>query len=846
MKKLILAPLGIMLTLAGVIASKAEKILLTDFHQSKPVEIKRPLFGDTTAQKKFIPADLLKYKWNGDFTTVAQGTSAHDTTGFLRLPSPVSGLSINGLRTHIKAERFTRGNLKVTSNLPFEVFADGVSLGKKETAEDSIAPESIKNFNLELAPEYVTEIIVKLINESKGKSVPRVSVEYVPDEKFKDVLISTGAEMMPRFSIKTTVDGPRVTSSSLSPDGKYLIINYQQTFSSQNIRKWAVLSETATGRIINADFPSRSEWVSKGNSVISVVPNENAFDIYCTEIPSMKQTLLASKVPTQDFELAPDASYLIYSEYKEGKKEKGPMKQITSPDDRIPGNRGRSYLIKYDIANGISQPLTMGGSSTNLCDISADSKKILFLTSKETPSIYPFYANSLVQMDVNTLETDTIVNGDGYITGGIYSPDARQVFVWGGPSSFNNIGANQGEHPMPNDFDTQGYILDIKDGKVKAVTRNFNPAITGTPVWNSADGKIYFRAIDGFYQPIYSYNPANGTFTKLNTDIDKVFSFSIGSHEAKWLTYTGQSYNKAGGLYRLDLYSGKSTPIDEPLKTDLEKLNIGEVINASFTTSDGSMIDGNIILPPDFDSSRKYPMIVYYYGGTLPSDRSMNSPYTPHLFASRDYVVYVVNPSGAVGYGQEFSARHVNAWGKRTAEDIIEGVKKMCSQHPYIDEKKIGCIGASYGGFMTQYLLTQTDLFAAAVSHAGISNVTSYWGEGYWGYTYNSVAAAKSYPWTDPDLFTKQGSLFNADKIHTPLLLLHGTVDTNVPIGESIQLFNALKILNRDVEFITVEDQDHIIMDYEKRVLWHATIMAWFAKWLQGDPRWWDSLYGAD
>ena len=93
------------------------------------------------------------------------------------------------------------------------------------------------------------------------------------------------------------------------------------------------------------------------------------------------------------------------------------------------------------------------------------------------------------------------------------------------------------------------------------------------------------------------------------------------------------------------------------------------------------------------------------------------------------------------------------------------------------------------------YLQTKTDMFAAAASHAGISNVTSYWGEGYWGYSYNSVAAADSYPWNNPDLFTKHGALFNADKINTPLLLLHGTVDTNVPIGESIQLYNALKTI---------------------------------------------------
>ena len=122
--------------------------------------------------------------------------------------------------------------------------------------------------------------------------------------------------------------------------------------------------------------------------------------------------------------------------------------------------------------------------------------------------------------------------------------------------------------------------------------------------------------------------------------------------------------------------------------------------------------------------------------------------------------------------------------------------------------------------------------------------MTSYWGEGYWGYSYNSVAAAQSYPWSDPELFTKQGSLFNADKIHTPLLLLHGNEDTNVPIGESIQIFNALKILGRDVEFIEVDGSNHVVTDPDKRRVWQNTIMAWFAKYLQDDPSWWNDLYG--
>ena len=294
----------------------------------------------------------------------------------------------------------------------------------------------------------------------------------------------------------------------------------------------------------------------------------------------------------------------------------------------------------------------------------------------------------------------------------------------------------------------------------------------------------------------------------------------------------------------MNLRNGKSRLIDDPMQASLKDIEFGKMESWRFTASDGTEIDGYACLPPGFDPAKKYPLIVYYYGGTSPSSAVMHHPYAPQVFASRDYVVYVVNPSGTTGYGQEFSARHVNGWGKRTAEDIIEGVKKFCDTHPFVDRKKVGCLGASYGGFMTQYLQTLTDIFAAAVSHAGISNVTSYWGEGYWGYSYNVIAAAKSYPWSNPELYTRQGSLFNADKIHTPLLLLHGTEDTNVPIGESIQIFNALRVLGRDVEFITVDGQNHVITDFDKKLIWQDTIMAWFAKYLQDDPRWWNELYG--
>lgn len=841
------------LTVAGACAlaavSASEPIQLKS---SRPVKIILPALPDSTMSKdnpfrkekllSSLPAitPLQAERMMADYTTMVPDTGGRYA---LAVPSDARELQLQRFTTRIRPEGFFKGKVKISTEAAAKIFVDGSEVGSKTTF-DTIPGDAEGPFSLEPGRDAIVE--VRALTDTTASS-PTLKFEILPDDDCKDVVLETSPDQKTLFNINTISEGKRLTGVSLSPDGSHLLLSYSYSANSVDFERSYVVMETATGKIVKENLPSGCSWIRGENSRLeySLGNGDGTFDIIYIDYPSQRRGKVATRLPddAKGYTLSPEADYMIYYVKEDGEEDNtGVMHRLRSLDDRQPGSRDRYYLWMTRFNDGISRPIAYGGNTPSTCDISPDGSKLLYTTVRETPDVFPFYDVKLVQLDVNTLKTDTIPGIDSSFKGAIYSSDAKDIFIMAGPNAFNGVGLNSGEYEWGNDFDVQGYLYNLKSGEVRPMTRDFNPSIDEA-VWNHADNKIYLQAEDGFDMNLFTLDPKSGRIDKLPTEVDYTVDFSVATRKANWLAYTGMSYTYMGRGYLLDLKNNKNRLIDDPMASTLAGMDFGKWEQWSFTAPDGTVVDGTMTLPPDFDPEKKYPLIVYYYGGTSPSSHVNHHPYTPQLLAARGYVVYVLNPSGTTGYGQEYSARHVNAWGERTADEIIYGVKEFCKAHPFVNDKKIGCMGASYGGFMTQLLQTKTDIFAAAVSHAGISDITSYWGEGYWGYSYNSVAAARSYPWNNPKLFTDNSPLFHADKIHTPLLLLHGTVDTNVPIGESIQLYNALKILGREVEFITVEGANHVVVDFAKRKEWHATIMAWFEKWLKDDPRWWNEIY---
>lgn len=803
----------------------AEEVIVKQFRHAGPYEVKKPFLNDSldVNSKKFTEKELLKTAI--PFSNVRQSTQILEANvdGEGLLPASSLPYQIGLASFYLNSDRYVKGNLQVKGPETYEVY---INNEKQTPADGKIA--------LTLEPHRYEVVIKYLAGKDKAGSLK------VTFDTEAEATVTATTDPEKRYTISEVFDGTRFRSVSLSPNGKYLLTSYQTTFPGGETASNQQVTDKANGQVLVESSTNNYNWMPQSNRLYYTRKGLQGKELVSIDPVTKTETILSANLPDGWFVFAPTEDYLIFMVSEEGPKKDKDMEEIIVPDDRQPGWRNRFFLHKYDLATGLFERLTYGHNSTAINDISKDGRYLLFTSRERTLTQRPFSTTTLYRMDLQTMQTEEILK-DPFIGSASFSPDGTQLAIEGSGEAFGGIGLNIAPGQTSNTADGQLFIYDLAGKQVTPVSKDFDPSIQSV-IWNNHDKQIYLQGEDKDCVRLYVLNPSNGKINPVPLKEDILSDFTIAT-SAPELVYFGESASNSQRLYSVNLKKNTTVCLKDLSETILKDVTLGEVHDWNFRAAAGDTIYGRYYLPPHFDPNKKYPLIVNYYGGTSPTERSLENRYPSHAYAALGYIVYIIQPSGATGFGQEFSARHVNAWGKRTGDEIIEGTKKFCAEHSFVDAKKIGCIGASYGGFMTQYLQTKTDLFAAAISHAGISDITSYWGEGYWGYSYSSLATANSYPWNARDIYVEQSPLFHADKINTPILFLHGSVDTNVPVGESIQMFTALKLLGKETAFIQVVGQNHQIFDYKKRAEWNNTIYAWFAKWLKEQPEWWEALY---
>lgn len=739
--------------------------------------------------------------------------------------------TLNYYATYLSNTEWIKGELNFRIFGNAIIYIDGV---KKATINDN--KPSNKIITCELVPGKHT-IIVKTVTRG-GKLF---AASFKPGEEFKESGITFSTSPKRGKSIDDVLNGKKISSLGVSPSGKYTIVGIRDIIGGKSTTTTGIY-RVADKKVVysfRGSETSNLQWVP-GEEKLSWLQKEGeGFSLYTYDV-ERQQLSCPVKVDKQlsGYTWSPDRSYLIYYARENFSDPNWQLRKLAGIEDRQDYFRSRSYLCKYDFATGVHTRLTWGNLSTSLMDISHNGEKLLISTNRPDYNEFPYGKQSIYLMDVKTLQLDTLWKDRQFFISCNFSPDDRQLLISGGPSAFGKTGENIGKNPLANQYDTQLYIYDLANKQVNPITKDFAPSISNS-VWHK-NGTIYIEAIDADFVRLFCYS--GGRIKPVECPGDMLLSMSFAT-EGNRMMYIASDVSYPARIYDLNLDDNKSEMWDNPAREQFENVVFGEVKDWDYNYRKGTVIDGRYYLPADFDPTKKYPLIVYYYGGTTPVGRNFGGRWPFNMYAANGYIVYVMQPSGAIGYGQEFSARHQNNWAKTTADEIIASTKAFLKAHPFVDATKVGCMGASYGGFTTMYLTTQTDIFTCAISHAGISSISSYWGEGYWGYQYSTNASGHSFPWNRKDIYVDQSPLFNADKVHNPILLIHGTKDVNVPTGESIQFYTALKLLGKDAELVFVKDADHAVVDYNQRILWNNTILAYFAKYLKAQPAWWNNIY---
>jgi len=736
-------------------------------------------------------------------------------------PSDVAVNQVGVWMLPIEVERFVRGRLALEGVTGVSAFLDGESLALEDDRTDLALPPGIH------------DIWVIHSGAAEG-ATPSIRFEG----QAKDDQITVRLEPATEVTAERLTNARTVDRLQISPDGQRLALWFSGRDDVADLALSSLeIRDLETNEVLRSwtdEVPSALLW-SPDSETLAIRQGMNLWLYPSGESPRL---LLANHEHLGQIVWHPDGQSLIFSWTEPEENSSDQRRRIRSLEDRWDNFRDNSQIFQVDVSSGLIRPLTHAEVSIELLDVDPDGQRLLLSERVIDYSEPPHSLFRLIEMDLDTLAQREI-RRIRLLSGALFADDG--YWLLSGPGLPGGDGATTQAPLIPNDYDTQLYALSEDGREARSVSRAFDPSINRAH--RLPDGDLLLSVARGEGIALALFDANREQFEVLETGVEVMEQFSASESRRVQVALRGTDATRPQRVHLLDLARDRSSVVIDTRETEYADVEFGEVQPWTFTNASGQEIDGRYYLPPDFDPEQSYPLIVYYYGGTVPVGRSFTGRYPFNLWAAKGYVIYVLQPRGAVAYGQEFSALHVNAWGRYTADDIIEGTGKFLDAHDFVDPERVGNIGASYGGFMTMYLATLTDIFSASISHAGISTLTSYWGEGWWGYGYSGSASRGSFPWNNRELYVDQSPIYNADKITTPLLLVTGDSDTNVPPGESDTMFTALKLLGREVELVEFPGEDHWILDREKRYVWWDTMLAWFDKHLKDEPEWWEFLY---
>ena len=495
----------------------------------------------------------------------------------------------------------------------------------------------------------------------------------------------------------------------------------------------------------------------------------------------------------------------------------------TAPHPFVADFDGEKISNPVDIMEGepYESPMKPFGGIEQLA-WNTTSDKVAYTCRKKVGKEYSLSTNSdIYEYDLKTKETRNLSEGImGYDTNPQYSPDGKSI-AW---QSMERDGYESDQNRL--------MVMDLESGKKTFVSKDFDSNVESF-CWSNDSKTIYFTGVWHAKTQIYAADVASCTVKQITEGQHDYSGVSLLGNDK--LLALRHSMSAADEIFTVSP-DGEQTQISFENKHIYDKLEMGKVEERWITTTDGKKMLTWVIYPPHFDASKKYPAVLFCQGGPQSAvSQFWSYRWNFQIMAAHDYIVIAPNRRGLPGFGKEWNEAISGDYGGQCMKDYLTAVDEI-SKEPFVDKDRLGCVGASFGGFSVYWLAGHHDKrFKAFIAHDGIFNMEMQYleTEEMWFANWDMGGA-----YWDKSNATAQRTFANSphrfvDKWDTPILCIHGEKDYRILANQGMAAFNAAVLRGVPAELLIYPDENHWVLKPQNSVLWQRTFFEWLDKWLK-------------
>ncbi len=623
-----------------------------------------------------------------------------------------------------------------------------------------------------------------------------------------------------------------VGAPSLSPDGKLVVYTITDAVMTADKSEFVtqIWLGSADGKenrqlTFNEKSSTNPKWSPDGKAIAFLSPRkENRNNLYLLRLNGGEAEALTefTRSSISDFEWSPDGKAIAFT-MQDPKTEEEEKNEKGKNDYRwVDENIKMSHLYLLPIQKDASgkrevRKLTTGNYSVSSFDWSPDSKRIVFARTA-SPSPNDWMTSDLLLVEIETGKISSLANTAAAETSPKFSPDGRTIAFlasdipprWAQSRTIQIVASTGGQpRSLPASNDGQ-------------------PVLIG---WSADSKRIYFTEAKGTLSQIYSVDLNANRIDELRLP-PAVYTAPRLDASGKMLTFVRQTSESPQEVFAASLTTLSPVQISRA-NADLKLPPIGKTELIRWKSTDGREIEGLLTYPVGYTPGKKVPLLLNIHGGpagvfqqTFNGGRGI---YPIATFSAKGYAVLRPNPRGSSGYGVEFRRANFKDWGGMDYQDLMTGVDKVIEMG-VADPNRLGVMGWSYGGFMTSWIVTQTNRFKAASAGAPVTNLTSFTT------TTDITAFIPDYFggqfWDAPEVYQKHSPISFVKSVTTPTMIQHGTADVRVPISQGMEFFNALKARGIPTRMLELPRQPHGPNEPKMMLIVMQSNLEWFEKYL--------------